>query len=784
MRFEFARERSDPPVKLLSVIEFPVLAELQGRNGIGKSLSVKLLQLLTGDQPWHDDEAEAWRTLRERLGPTSVTASGLKGAESIEWDLIPAAWPPEPPTDVMELFVPSDGVIGVEARIDGQPADLRTITKLLKVHRLVGDETLAESVRAQVRELQAHADDEAAAIRDLSEQVDEVLREAYDLLEPLSGRVVRHLEQRASELATERNKVAKEAGAVRRRNEALRVLERRLQSLQRLKALHALDPTDQLQQDLDALNKRIAKVKSDRDSTFDAAIADVKVRQRIAELRSEAERVESLLERAVEDARVAAAAADLDYDTLNADSVAQAHDELTREIVGLRHEQASNDALPLVRRAAASIKNSLNRVEPQSLLEHDFVKLDERALTGRQLVSGIDAQLRELNAVERSPSAEQLEHHLSAATQRLQSLVELQRALARQRRHTTALRNRRADLFKVTGEGGSHASQRYTELEALLARLEDERRELQGRHLRHSILLDELGPGETLEGAGKRLSRDLHAAGVVVEDDLADTRATTDASLADMEYRFRDCDVKLQETLRSLESAKDRRQLGVEALRQGRLIKALQENGLTVDGSMDEQTLELFAEGLLRAVDGVRGILATARRESDGLAGAFNLIDRDKLGDQDVRLIERVRSFAEERIVESLNQPVLQRELFGQGKVEGYDHVRKIVMFRPAGYPTTVTRSLSAFSSGERVFAYTQMRLRAIAERDDHCSNRLVALDEFGAFLESRRIRSLEGLVREELLGQGIDRVMFILPLTGGQDVGEEGYVVVDRSTA
>jgi hypothetical protein len=43
VRFEIARERQDPPVRVLPLLTIPILGELQGRNGIGKSLSVKLL---------------------------------------------------------------------------------------------------------------------------------------------------------------------------------------------------------------------------------------------------------------------------------------------------------------------------------------------------------------------------------------------------------------------------------------------------------------------------------------------------------------------------------------------------------------------------------------------------------------------------------------------------------------------------------------------------------------------------------------------------------------------
>ena len=47
---------------------------LEGRNGIGKTVAVRLLELVAGKQPFRSD-GDAWAALKENLGPTTVVIS-------------------------------------------------------------------------------------------------------------------------------------------------------------------------------------------------------------------------------------------------------------------------------------------------------------------------------------------------------------------------------------------------------------------------------------------------------------------------------------------------------------------------------------------------------------------------------------------------------------------------------------------------------------------------------------------------------------------------------------
>lgn len=780
MLVEIARQSDARPVRILPILQIPRVGELQGRNGIGKTLSVKLLEFLTGQQPWAEEE-EAWRTLRDRLGPTSITVSGLDKGQTLEWDLSPTLWPEAPSEQLNELSVESLAAKGIEMRIGGAPATFSEIQRVLRVHRLVGDETLEDSVRDQIQAMQRRVTAERDDLRSTSQIARGALEEGAAVLEPLSGRTVNRLKMRIEELEKEQVDALDQVQKKRTRASRLAIIDNKRRALDRLQELAARDEAGELKASLDAIDKEMGELRAERDRGFDAAVADVQMRQRVQEARDEVQRVEALLERAVTDVRDSAAGASVDVEGgLDPEVITRLHDSLEQEIADLREQQASQDAVPLVRQAAVGVRRALERVKPPALLDHPFAVLSEAKVTGRELTHGIDAEIAILNTTSRDPSGEQLELTISQTEGRLQAVVELQRALARERRHTSSLRNRRSELIELSGDATGDASERYVEIETRLSELEDRRRELQGSYLRYEILLDELGAGEDLARAGERLIRDMRAAGVVVAEDLEPTRLTVEKQVREVDYRLRQLEVELEEARGGLKTAIERSRLGGEAFTNTRLGEQLLQLGLDVG----EELTETVAEDLLRSLERIIRSLNWLGAEAEGAVGAFAFLgDREvDKADSDRSRIDRVRGVAEQFIVEALNQPVLRRELFEDGLVEGYDHRRRVVSFRLETSPVAMSRALSAFSSGERVFAYTQMRLRAIPESEPPCENRVVVLDEFGAFLEARRIRALEALVQEELLDRGIDRVLFMLPLAPGVEVNDAGYTVIDRS--
>ena len=77
---------ADPigPLSVLRELPEAPLAVLEGLNGIGKSLAVRVLQICTGTIPYSAESA-VWQSLCAGLGRFSVSISSLEGAEEISW---------------------------------------------------------------------------------------------------------------------------------------------------------------------------------------------------------------------------------------------------------------------------------------------------------------------------------------------------------------------------------------------------------------------------------------------------------------------------------------------------------------------------------------------------------------------------------------------------------------------------------------------------------------------------------------------------------------------------
>src|SRR4051794_3826346 len=79
---------TDPPGPLKVLDELPdePLTVLEGLNGIGKTLAIRVLQLCTGTFPYASRDSPAWKSLCEGLGEFTITVSGLKGQfHEIRW---------------------------------------------------------------------------------------------------------------------------------------------------------------------------------------------------------------------------------------------------------------------------------------------------------------------------------------------------------------------------------------------------------------------------------------------------------------------------------------------------------------------------------------------------------------------------------------------------------------------------------------------------------------------------------------------------------------------------
>jgi hypothetical protein len=144
MRFQFSRSpRRSAGVKVIPEIPDYPLCHLEGRNGIGKSVAARLLELATGAQPY-GGQPNAWRTLKNQLGPMRITVTGLPQGQILEFDVDPDSWPDDPIRELADRFA--------RVSLDGEPTTPQVAHTLLRVRRISGDETLLQTLAREVDE--------------------------------------------------------------------------------------------------------------------------------------------------------------------------------------------------------------------------------------------------------------------------------------------------------------------------------------------------------------------------------------------------------------------------------------------------------------------------------------------------------------------------------------------------------------------------------------------------------------------------------------------------------
>src|SRR5689334_9234351 len=74
---------------------------IEGQNGIGKTVAIQLLELISGRIPdTLKTRPGLWASLRDRLGPTSVQITELQDSRTLKIVFSPGKWDDKPPDTV------------------------------------------------------------------------------------------------------------------------------------------------------------------------------------------------------------------------------------------------------------------------------------------------------------------------------------------------------------------------------------------------------------------------------------------------------------------------------------------------------------------------------------------------------------------------------------------------------------------------------------------------------------------------------------------------------------
>ncbi|HLW78795.1 MAG TPA: hypothetical protein VKU44_04265 [Terriglobia bacterium] len=759
------------PLAVIAELPDARLAILEGLNGIGKTLAIRLLQICTGTLPYRQDSA-AWASLRDGLGTFKMEISGLKGAQHVAWKANSADWDkinePEPTSNWFSLIT-----------IDSKPATLEDVQRLLSVHRLAGDEGIIETFASL-------ADEDAAMTR---RWIQRYATEKDSPLVALEGKAARSLDllsdwsadryERitvAAAAATDEFAFAKAAEAQARSRHDLAVNAMAL----RKRLLEIRLRTPELSRQLSMVDKEIGTVQREREALHQQLSAMTARLARAEPLQKELKNARRTLERnrakltdVLSKATISASRLGLRAEP---GPVAKAMEDLQVRLESLRAEQTSLDAAPMMRELLDQVGGELADAEERGLAEQ--VALDDPEtnlkLTVAQTRVGMVTRRTYLEGQPPPPQAQAVERRLAQASKELELAQELSLLFA----EVSRLRQ----LVAMNEERVNHALQQDTGPVASQAKaLEENRRSKDEALMQLAVKRAELAQqlGSSAEGANEQalsqqLATDLARIGIP-EPALEEEVRTSEQAAVEAQVLLAAAQERRADTQREVVRANTDLHRAASALAEADELRwvrrAVGSTGAVHSRGRPDQLL-LLIEGARKRIETVIERLGNHRIQLAAIDRALQAVARGLRGQNPdaVEYVEQIQRWLGSRFSDWFNIQRVRQELLPQsdGDIE-VDLLHRQVTWRQAA--TKRSRPLEAFSSGEQAFAYTRARLALLDETRSRSLNRLIVLDEFGAFIAHDRLQGLLAYLQERTNGHPNDQVLIVLPIS--QDYAE-----------
>jgi hypothetical protein len=748
---------------------------LEGRNGIGKSALVRLLVLISGVQPYRGEPAP-WRSLRKLIGPTVIIIEGLSGEHSAaRIQLTPNAWP----TDPVETI---DDWLGV-LMLDGKKAPVQSLFELLDIVHLSGTERLTDTLKQQTGRLAVALSDVALRLNAMDDQRAEL------------GEVAEHLQfVSPREAASERTKWERAAADRRKVQDELQAAKPVADDLSRATALTALVETgdaaehqrqlQELRPELEAARHRLQAAEAIHNKAV-AALAKGTAAQRQAakverQLGAIKKTMDSLLARQEE---LGAQLESLQIPT-DADALEAAQQEALEDAFAAMSERQRRLQVVAARNRRTDAENQLLddvRVVLDDAVEHGLgdtvlARVNGNDITVAQFRDGLgflgtvrDADLEEL----------------SAATRELAELSELKDLFARRVALQKDDNRLRAELQRLEPAAAGHdelrekASQTRAALDAASSQVRSHTVQI------GALSRSTLGGNDVIDVEGH--IRDLLEKHKVEAGRLPAALADAQAIVLDLQTR----DENLAREIELLSANAIRRRIQREALRRqsenGEKLNWLgQLSALATPAVKDQTVLHDWPDETWQHISDhvVRSKEALARLVND-VSGLQAIAGQTT--SQTSRLGNAIKAVSEADALAELSAAPIADALFDGGDVVRVSmDEESITWTTPAG--ETRTRPLTAFSSGEQALGFMRARLQQIA--DQHAGNRLIFLDEFGAFISADRRRPLAELLTSDELQALAEQVVVVLPLQAdyanelGETTGALHEVYAERARA
>lgn len=755
--FEPSGERSGG-IRLIAEIPDYKICHLEGKNGAGKSLALRLLELISGEQPYATTPS-AWSSLRENLGETQVTITGLAG-RTLRVELKPERW------------VQNPGPVGEwlgDAFLDEKPIEITAIGSLLHVVRIAGDETFEGTIKrrlaAQSAAIERSHERFVKHLSQLTPALDELMKEtgivdSRDIDRERLNRIEAEITEVDLNLRAHQERISllNEAMLARRQLTALTDqlpnIQERLEQLER----ESKDLTERLRFNQTRRAELLAEMG--RGSTLEEQIQ--KIRQ-IRESRM------TRLQRLARELQEKAAQLHVNpSEEASATALAEARQkkkQIDSELASAGHNSSVRDFTSRVARDLDSHRELEGEVVV--LLNSAAEKL---RVTGRDLRAGVQERQVELAEVEDDPLLVELRKCALELSRRIIELVALQKLIRDHERATQRLKESDAELDGLVkhakAAGGLRAE--YDQVSAELGAVEDELRQRISEDARLRVQLDQLSAGKSEEELSEKVKHALESLRLNDNDDLEFQYRRESAAADDFRSRLRRHRTEQLDLKRALELR------AAEILQVASRLAAIPWLPVSIRQVLargDDQQRQQALLSLRTAVGVVRESLYLVRDRFDKLVIASRHL-AEEVGRRDrissaVAFLPELAEEMGERLRSEFDQEEISSALFDGGELQSID-LRNLEAQWVTKDGELRSRPFEAFSSGERVFAYTRARIERVALIE--AEYKVIALDEFGAFLARDRLERLASYLRDAVAGSIADQIIIVVPLAANYE--------------
>lgn len=754
MRFTITAAENSLPL-VAAIPAYDGIVRLEGVNGAGKTLSTQLLALCAGARPL---EGEAWLSFCSGLPHVKVEAADLSGGETIEWTIAGATLHEAAKDDPISWFE--------SIRVNGaEVSEFERIRELFGVEILKGDVGLVETLARQIEEESARAEElRSGPIGTQVQRLGELVEQVRDVIGRLRTEdiVARHRDLQAAESALEESGIAHEA------------LRKRVKHVEAVRACSVdLDSSrlsyDELQSELGELRSAIAARENERaeiKAKLDKLEKGIPDADRLADdLRTG----ETSRKRAIT-AMTKATAGLRDLHELAAVDDETDLDELAAELEAERDRTRARrlalDATPAVLELIETLTPPLRGASADGLGQQELFRLpdDQRPVDIDSALAGLMTRKAKLPEADTDDEVSLLDARLQQLATRIDALAAIPAAQAKLDSASERLNKAEKKLANLAKQLGSDSA---AAVETLRTQQGDVERAL-------------ISLGGQVRTANQRLER------LPTETERADRRTWVDAEIDKLgiaEEQLETAVEELRADLVKLSADHQLQVIRVADLREshGRDISQLREFANSL-GDPEFAWLELSVpkpedasvESLLRALHQVHAAaeLIDARQSAaqqvlDGVPVTLSSIAARLRGPDQPATFARpeLEAWAASLAAAWFKQTGVGDELLDADATDiSVDIKRRLVRWRVGNSGDEQIRPLEALSSGQQAFTFTKARLALLRQQSPRATNRLLVLDEYGAFVSHDRLRVLERLLFDWRDSHQGDQILLILP--------------------